>query len=136
MNHIRNDTPDHHIQLVMQDNIGIGRVFRFQLPLLVNAFQTFYGEFAIQGTNNNLIRLFFYEGPCQISWLLNYTGPIGIKEGNDLHLIDHWCYFGTAKNEAEVQDLLGSSRPAFDRDTYTILNKALKKAKCLIHFRS
>lgn len=64
-----------------------------------------------------------------------YTGPIGIKEGNEVHLIDHWCYFGTAKNEAEVQDLLGSSRPAFDRDTYTILNKALKKAKHLIYFK-
>ena len=54
MNHIRNDTPDHHIQFIMRDNIGIIRVFRFQLPVIVNAFQAFYGEFAIQGTNNNL----------------------------------------------------------------------------------
>lgn len=62
-----------------------------------------------------------------------YPGAMGIQEGDELHVIDHWCYLGTAKNEAEVHDLLGSSRPAFDRDTYLILSKALKKLVRLIH---
>lgn len=62
-----------------------------------------------------------------------YPGTVGIQEGDELHLIDHWCYLGTAKNEAEVHDLLGFSRPAFDRDTYLILSKALKKPIRLIH---
>lgn len=62
-----------------------------------------------------------------------YPGAVGIQEGDELHVVDHWCYLGTAKNEAEVHDLLGSSRPAFDRDTYLILSKALKKPMRLIH---
>ncbi len=62
-----------------------------------------------------------------------YPGIVGIKEGGDIHLIDHWCYLGTAKNAAEVDDLLLSSQPVFDRDTYMILSKALKKPKQLVH---
>lgn len=62
-----------------------------------------------------------------------YSGAVGIQEGDKLHVIDHWCYLGTAKNEAEVHDLLDSSRPAFDRDTYQILTKALKKPVRLVH---
>ena len=62
-----------------------------------------------------------------------YAGLVGLQEGDELHVLDHWCYLGTAKNEAEVHDLLGASRPAFDRDTYLILSKALKKPVRLIH---
>lgn len=58
-----------------------------------------------------------------------YRGAIGIQEGNELHVIDHWCYLGTAKHEAEIHELLDAGRPAFDRDTYMTLHKALKKAK-------
>ncbi len=58
-----------------------------------------------------------------------YHGAIGIQEGNELHVIDHWCYLGTAKHESEIHELLGAGRPAFDRDTYMTLHKALKKAK-------
>ncbi|OAI21296.1 ethanolamine utilization protein [Methylomonas lenta] len=61
-----------------------------------------------------------------------YPGAIGIREADELHVIDHWCYLGTAKNEAEVDDLLYAGRPAFDRDTYMTLNKALKKAKPVV----
>ncbi|MGZ5052309.1 MAG: exonuclease domain-containing protein [Methylobacter sp.] len=62
-----------------------------------------------------------------------YPGAVGIKEGDELHLIDRWCYLGTAKNDADVDDLLHASRPAFDRDTYQILSKALKKPMRLVH---
>jgi DNA polymerase-3 subunit epsilon len=62
-----------------------------------------------------------------------YSGAVGIQEGDELHVIDHWCYLGSAKNEAQVHDLLGSSRPAFDRDTYQILSKALKKPVRLVY---
>ncbi|MGR8929503.1 MAG: exonuclease domain-containing protein [Gammaproteobacteria bacterium] len=60
-----------------------------------------------------------------------YPGAIGIREGADLHIVDYWCYLGTARTEDEVYDLLSSGRPAFDRDTYTTLVKALKKAKVI-----
>lgn len=58
-----------------------------------------------------------------------YPGAIGIREGDDLHVVDHWCYLGTAKTQGEADDLLAAGRPAFDRDTYMTLQKALKKAK-------
>lgn len=60
-----------------------------------------------------------------------YPGAIGIKEGDELHVVDHWCYMGTAKAESEVAELLSAGRPAFDRDTYLVINKALKKAKVM-----
>jgi DNA polymerase-3 subunit epsilon len=56
-----------------------------------------------------------------------YAGAVGIREGDEIHVVDRWCYLGTARNEADVYELLNSSRPAFDRDTYLILSKALKK---------
>jgi len=58
-----------------------------------------------------------------------YPGAIGLREGDDLHVVDHWCYLGTAKNDDDINDLLKVKRPAFDRDTYVTLQKALKKAK-------
>ena len=57
-----------------------------------------------------------------------YPGAIGVREGEDLHVVDHWCYLGTAKNDDDIDDLLRSGRPAFDRDTYMTLQKALKNA--------
>jgi DNA polymerase-3 subunit epsilon len=61
-----------------------------------------------------------------------YPGAIGIREGDELHVIDQWCYLGTAKNEADVHALLAAGRPVFDRDTYLILNKALKTSKVVL----
>jgi len=57
-----------------------------------------------------------------------YQGAVVIKEGDELHVIDHWCYLGTAKEETEVHELLANGQPAFDRDTYMMLSKAIKKA--------
>ena len=57
-----------------------------------------------------------------------YPGAIAIRETNDFHIIDHWCYLGTAQSDDEVHALLEQGRPAFDRDTYLTLIKALRKA--------
>ena len=38
-----------------------------------------------------------------------YDGVIGIKEVNDLHIIDHWCYLGTVRTETEIASLLDSA---------------------------
>ena len=61
-----------------------------------------------------------------------YRGPVGLIEhdGNgrtDVHLVNNWCYLGTAHSEEEVWQLLEEApqRPAFDIDTYKILNKAM-----------
>ncbi|MDP3621499.1 MAG: exonuclease domain-containing protein [Polynucleobacter sp.] len=55
-----------------------------------------------------------------------YPGAIALKEGDDLHLFDHWCYLGTAANESELQELLEDGIPEFDLDIYKIIRKALK----------
>lgn len=61
-----------------------------------------------------------------------YSGPIGVREANDLHVIDHWCYLGTAQNHAELDELLASGRPAFDRDTYMTLIRSLNKTEVIL----
>jgi DNA polymerase-3 subunit epsilon len=53
-----------------------------------------------------------------------FSGPAWIREGDDVHLIDHWRQLGTARSEADLYDLLEATPPAFDRDTYRILVKA------------
>ncbi len=64
-----------------------------------------------------------------------YPGIIGLKEAQDLHLIDHWCYLGTVQTESEISALLDNARPAFDKDTYMILNKALKASPELVYIK-
>ena len=57
---------------------------------------------------------------------LSLLRPRYSKEAEDLHIIDHWCYLGTVQFETDIPALLDSGRPAFDKDTYMILNKAMK----------
>ncbi len=60
-----------------------------------------------------------------------YEGAIGLIERGadrtDVHVVNNWCYLGSARSDDEVHDLLeqSPSRPAFDLDTYKILHKAL-----------
>jgi len=58
-----------------------------------------------------------------------YPGAIGLREGDDLHVLHAWCHLGTARNEEEVQELLQGSQVAFDFDSYKIISKALAQAK-------
>ena len=64
-----------------------------------------------------------------------FNGVIGLKEAEDLHVIDHWCYLGTVQAESEIPALLDSARVAFDKDTYMILNKALKSSPEVIYLK-
>ena len=62
-----------------------------------------------------------------------YHGPIGIKESyglrEEIHLVDHWCFLGTARNEAEVSQILEDAPQAvFDLDSYKILKQHLNKS--------
>ena len=56
-----------------------------------------------------------------------YAGPVGIKEGKQIHVVDHWRYFGTASGDDELQEVLTSGAPAFDADTYKLLVKFMAK---------
>lgn len=46
-----------------------------------------------------------------------------IREGDELHLIDRWRYRGTANSESELDALLESPLPDFNRDIYKLLAK-------------
>ena len=58
-----------------------------------------------------------------------YSGPIGLREGEEVHVLHEWRHLGTARSEAEIQELLESGQPAFDMDTYKILKQALARAR-------
>lgn len=55
-----------------------------------------------------------------------YSGPIAIKEGEEMIVIDKWCYLGTAINQDELYELAESGEAEFDLDIYKIVKKALK----------
>jgi DNA polymerase-3 subunit epsilon len=63
-----------------------------------------------------------------------FEGRIAIRENTqdgeatELHVLDHWCYLGTVRNESELHDLTESrAAPVFDVDTYKILKRYLAK---------
>lgn len=62
-----------------------------------------------------------------------YNGAVGLVESdghdkNEVHLVNNWCYLGTAKSEEALWSLMeqAPARPAFDVDTYKILSRALR----------
>ena len=52
------------------------------------------------------------------------TGPAIVREGDVVHVVEHWRYLGSARNEAEIAECLQAPLPAFDRETYRVLLKA------------
>lgn len=61
-----------------------------------------------------------------------FNGPASFKEGDEVLVVDHWCYLGTAKSEEDLWVLLESGRPQFDRDTYRILAKVADRLVPLV----
>ncbi|AXS81465.1 ethanolamine utilization protein [Dechloromonas sp. HYN0024] len=66
-----------------------------------------------------------------VAWPFN--GPALIREGEEAHLVDGWRYLGTAHSDEELDALLDSPRPPFDRDSYKILSKYVGKLTPLPH---
>lgn len=68
-----------------------------------------------------------------------YAGMVGLVETgdshSDVHVVNNWCYLGSARSEDELRSLVHHApvRPAFDMDTYKILTRALAKRK--LHIR-
>ncbi len=60
-----------------------------------------------------------------------WPGPIGLREGEAIHVVDGWRWLGTATDEVTLADILESGRPAFDLDIYKILVKAVKRLPVL-----
>lgn len=61
-----------------------------------------------------------------------HAGPVGLREGEALHIVDAWCYLGTAHHEQEVFEIVEAGQPAFDLDVYKILHKALKTLPVIV----
>ncbi len=60
-----------------------------------------------------------------------YAHPVGFMERSKdgmqtaIHVVDAWCYLGTATSEDGCHALLETARPQFDPDIYKILRKAV-----------
>jgi DNA polymerase-3 subunit epsilon len=54
-----------------------------------------------------------------------YPGPVGILEGDSLHVVEGWAYLGTIAAKDDPRILLRRGLQPFDRDVYQILNKKL-----------
>jgi DNA polymerase III subunit epsilon len=61
-----------------------------------------------------------------------HGGPVGIverdrnREATEVHVVDRWCYLGSAACDAELAELLeGAREPRFDYDQYRILARHL-----------
>ena len=68
-----------------------------------------------------------------------WSGPIAVQESDgertDFHVIDHWCYLGTARDETDIDDLLATPRQ-FDLDTYRILQRWLRQHSASVRLLS
>jgi DNA polymerase-3 subunit epsilon len=62
-----------------------------------------------------------------------HRGPLGVveedhsRDATEVHVLDRWCYLGTARSDGEVAELLEERRPRFDYDHYRILSRHLEK---------
>ncbi len=70
----------------------------------------------------------------RVAW--PWRGPIGVvehdreRDATEVHVIHQWCWLGTAKDDAEVAELLqGARKPRFDLDQYRILSRHLAGTK-------
>ena len=55
-----------------------------------------------------------------------HDGPVGIREGRDLHIVNNWCYYGATRRLDDADALMTARRPAFDLDIYKILVKMMQ----------
>lgn len=63
-----------------------------------------------------------------------YPAAVGLVESaadgrRDVHVVQNWCYLGTAHSEEEIWSILNDSpeRPSFDPEAYKILIRFIKK---------
>ena len=73
-----------------------------------------------------LVRVFAALAPLRhLAW--PHEGPIGIRERSEIHVVDHWQFLGTARNEGDVHDLLERRSEGFDKRLYLLLHRTLSR---------
>jgi DNA polymerase-3 subunit epsilon len=60
-----------------------------------------------------------------------FAGPALLAEGSLRHVIDRWCYLGSARDDAELDALLDQGERVFERDAYRVLVKHRAKLQPL-----
>jgi DNA polymerase-3 subunit epsilon len=58
-----------------------------------------------------------------------FDGPALLEEGDEVLVVDQWCFLGVAGSDDEVAARLETRKPQFDRDTYRILVKVVGKMR-------
>jgi len=64
-----------------------------------------------------------------------WRGPVGIveedaaREATEIHVVDQWCWLGTARSEDALAELLETATPRFDPDHYKLLTRHLLAAR-------
>jgi len=68
-----------------------------------------------------------------------WRGPVAIveedreREAVELHVVDHWCLLGSARSQAEAEELAaGGSRARFDPDQFKILSRHLRAGRARV----
>ena len=76
--------------------------------------------------NKQLVRLFVALKPLGIqAW--PHSGPVGIRERSDIHVVDDWQFLGTAQNEADLYGLLEGRTGTFDKRLYRLLHRTFAR---------
>ena len=74
----------------------------------------------------HLLRVFDAIRPYRVeAW--PFAGAVGIRERGELHVVDGWQFLGTARNDAEAQDLVATRRAGFDKQMYKVLRRELAR---------
>ena len=64
-----------------------------------------------------------------------WDGPVAIREHHGetgrsaVHVVDRWCYLGSARNDEDVARLLERKAGAFDPDMYKVLGRFLARSR-------
>ena len=73
-------------------------------------------------------------GMKTLAW--RHPGPLGIvehdrgRDATEIHVVDRWCYLGTARSDEELGELLASPpQPRFDYDHYCIVARHLARGR-------
>ena len=68
-----------------------------------------------------------------------WRGPVGVierdaeRDATEVHVVDQWCWLGTAQNDTEVSELLdGARRARFDLDHFHIFTRHLRDGRARV----
>ena len=54
-----------------------------------------------------------------------HDGAVAIVEGDSLHVVEHWCHYGTVRQLDDAHALMRKARPVFDLDVFKILRRLM-----------